>query len=217
MKVGAGSRLRDQIENEILIGSLRPGSRLDELSLAKRFGVSRTPVREALMQLASDELVELRPRRSAVVAQLSPQRLFEMFEVMAVLEGSAGRLAARRLTPEDKARLMKAYEACRVAAERGDADAYYYENEEFHHAIYAASHNQFLADQCRYLHRRLKPYRRLQLRVRNRILASLAEHEEIVKAINAGDAEGADGALQMHIRVQGERFSDLIASLPPLD
>jgi DNA-binding GntR family transcriptional regulator len=213
MKVGTGTRLRDEIENEILMGSLRPGDRLDELSLAERFGVSRTPVREALVQLASAGLVDVHPRRSAVVAQVSAARLVEMFEVMAELEGMAGRLAARRHTQADLDRLLRAHKACREAANRGDSDAYYYENEEFHHAIYAASHNDFLVEQCAALHRRLKPYRRLQLRVRNRVMTSLSEHDTVVEAITRFDADRAQAALQSHVRIQGERFGDLIASL----
>jgi DNA-binding transcriptional regulator YhcF (GntR family) len=133
----AGHRLRDLIEDEILTGHLGPGERLEEEALAARFTVSRTPVREALHHLATAGLVELRPRRGAVVAVPGPERLVEMFEVMAELEGLCGRLAARRLTPEARAALLAAHEACAQA--RGDADAYYYRNERFHHVIYAAS------------------------------------------------------------------------------
>jgi DNA-binding GntR family transcriptional regulator len=209
----AWQRLRDELENEILTGALMPGERLDEVPLANRFGVSRTPIREALMQLASAGLVEIRPRRGAVVAELGPGRLVEMFEVMAELEGMAGRLAARRHTEADAAAIRAAHEACRAAAASGDCDAYYYENERFHLAIYAASHSGFLAEQCTALHRRLKPYRRLQLRVRNRLGVSFAEHDGIVAAILAGDGEAANAALRAHVAIQGERFSDLLASL----
>ncbi|MCB1468089.1 MAG: GntR family transcriptional regulator [Rhizobiaceae bacterium] len=213
MRAGASHRLRDAIESEILVGELRPGERLDEASIAARFGVSRTPVREALVQLASAGVVELRPHRSAVVATLSPERLVEMFDVMAGLEGLAGKLAARRASKQDMDRLIAAHERCQQAAAKNDADEYYYENEEFHKAIYAASHNEFLAEQCELLHRRLKPYRRMQLRFRNRVATSLNEHEAIVAAIASGDAMRADDVLQQHIRIQGERFGDLIASL----
>ena len=92
-------KLRDQIENEILTGDMPPGFRLDEVTLANRFGVSRTPIREALFQLASAGLIEIRPRRGAVVAEVGPERMVQMFEVMAGLEGMAGRLAAERGLP----------------------------------------------------------------------------------------------------------------------
>jgi DNA-binding GntR family transcriptional regulator len=206
-------KLRDEIENGILKGEFEPGERLDEVQLATHFGVSRTPIREALMQLSAIGLVEIRPRRGAVVVDPGPERVFEMFEVMAELEGMAGALAARRLTNEDRGALLSAYDKCETAAISEDPDGYYYENEAFHLAIYAASHSSFLKEQCAALHRRLRPYRRLQLHVRNRMKASLKEHSEIVEAILAGDAEAARSLLRNHIAVQGDRFSDLVSNL----
>ena len=206
-------KLRDEIENGIVTGTLAPGSRLDEVQLASRFGVSRTPIREALMQLGAIGLVEIRPRRGAVVVDLGPNRIYEMFEVMAELEGMAGSLAARRYTEENRAKLLAAHAKCELSATSGDTDAYYYDNEIFHHAIYEASHSGFLFDQCSALHRRLRPYRRLQLRVRNRMKVSYGEHDGIIEAILAGEAEKARGLLRSHIAVQGDRFGDLIASL----
>jgi len=206
-------KLRDEIENGIVTGTLAPGERLDEVQLANRFGVSRTPIREALIQLGAIGLVEIRPRRGAVVVDPGPNRIYEMFEVMAELEGMAGALAARRHAEEDRAKLLAAHEKCERSATSGDTDAYYYDNERFHNAIYEASHSGFLYDQCAALHRRLRPYRRLQLRVRNRMKVSFSEHTRIVEAILAGEAEAARDLLRSHIAVQGDRFSDLIASL----
>ncbi|MHB0952528.1 MAG: GntR family transcriptional regulator [Allorhizobium sp.] len=206
-------KLRDEIENGIVTGVFEPGEKLDEVQLATRFGVSRTPIREALMQLSAIGLVEIRPRRGAVVVDPGPQQVFEMFEVMAEMEGMAGALAARRHTDEDSKALLVAHEKCEQAALSQDTDAYYYENEEFHRAIYAASHSGFLQEQCIALHRRLRPYRRLQLRVRNRMNVSFSEHGEIVDAILAGDADTARTLLRNHIAVQGDRFGDLVANL----
>ncbi|MCT8974900.1 GntR family transcriptional regulator [Microbaculum marinisediminis] len=213
MSERTASRLRDTLEQDIATGALAPGTRLDETALAERFGVSRTPIREALLELAGSGLVEHRPRRGAVVARIGAGRLFEMFEVMAELEGMCGRLAARRITDRQRADLAEAGNACAEAAAGGDTDAYYYENEQFHYAIYAACGNGFLAEEARRLHRRLKPYRRLQLRVHDRMQTSLAEHEAIVAAILSGDPDRAERLLKAHVVVQGERFSDLVASL----
>ena len=213
MADNAFHKLRDQIENGIVTGEFARGERLDEVQLAQRFGVSRTPIREALMQLSAIGLVAIRPRRGAVVVDPTPERLYEMFEVMAELEGMAASLAARRHTNEDKLALEAALKACEVAAATEDSDSYYYENEEFHRLVYVASHSEFLQDQCTALHRRLRPYRRLQLRVRNRLRNSLAEHTAVVEAILAGRSEDARMVMRSHISVQGERFSDLIASL----
>lgn len=204
--------LRDQLEQDIVTGVLPPGERLDEQSLAARFGVSRTPIREALMQLASAGLVELQPRRGAFVATLSLKEVIERFEVMAALEGACGALAARRITEPERRGLIEAHEACAREASGGNADAYYYANERFHRRIYDACHNMFLAEQARQLHERLKPYRRLQLQARSRVSSSLAEHQAIVDAILAGESGKAEQLLKDHILIQGERLADFIAS-----
>lgn len=212
-----GPRLRDILEEEIAEGRLRPGVRLEEEELARRFGVSRTPIREALKQLAAIGLVTAQPRRGTVVARLTPAELVEMFDVMAELEGMAGRLAARRWNEEDGASLRAAHEACGRAAAAGDADGYYYENERFHEAIYRASHNGFLHRECSALHRRLRPYRRLQLRVGSRMADSYAEHGAVMDALLRRDAATTRALLHDHVVVQGDRFADLIASLPELN
>ena len=206
--------LRDALEDEILTGRLAPGTRLEEVALAKRFGVSRTPIREALLHLAAAGLIENRPRRGAVVAAVGPQRLVEMFEVMAELEAMCARLAARRAMPDDLAAIRAAHQACAEAAASGDGDRYYYANEQFHDLIRRAGRNGFLIEQADALKKRLRAYRRLQLRARGRITASWEEHEAITAAIAAGDGTSAARAMRAHVAVQGERFADLLASLP---
>jgi DNA-binding GntR family transcriptional regulator len=208
--------LRESIEELIAVGKLLPGQHLDETVLAAQFGVSRTPIREALIQLASMGIIEIRPRRGAIVAEIGPQKLVEMFEVMSELEAMCGRLAARRMSPAEHASLMSVHQACKVACDAREPDVYFYKNELFHDAIYGGSHNTFLAEQARSLHRRLRPYRRLQLRVRDRVSNSYAEHEEVVQAIIAGDGERTAELLRNHIMIQGQRFADLVASLPQL-
>lgn len=205
--------IREAIEEEIATGKLLPGTRLDEVELAARFGVSRTPLREAMRQLLGEGLLESRPPRGAVVAQVTPQRLIEMFEVMAELEAMCARLAARRMSDEELATIEAAHEACRASAAARDSDGYFYANERFHYAIYAASHNAFLFEQAAALQRKLRPYRRLQLRVRHRLPRSFEEHQAILDALRAGDADLAMQSVRGHVVVQGERFADLIASL----
>ena len=208
--------LREQIEEMIAVGIFKPGQHLDETELATRFGASRTPIRETLIQLASMGLVVIRPRRGAIVAELGPQQLVEMFEVMSELESTCGRLAARRMTAEEQAALLAAHAACEAAMQAHQPDDYCYKNEVFHEAIYAGSHNQFLIEQTRNLYRRLRPYRRLQLRVRDRLANSYREHDGVVKAIVAGDGDLAARLLRDHVMIQGQRFADLMASLPQL-
>ncbi len=206
-------RLKQAIEDEIVDGTLPPGTRLDEMQLAARFGVSRTPIREALIQLTMTGLVETRPRKGSIVSTPEPLHLLAMFETLAEIEAACGRLAARRLIPEDEAALKDALAACARAAAAGNTDAYCQENDVFHIAVYRACRNAFLGEQARQLNRRLAPFRRLQLRVRQRITQSLAEHTEIVDAIVSGDEVRAADALRAHVVVQGDRFSDLVANM----
>jgi DNA-binding GntR family transcriptional regulator len=211
----AATIVREELENAIAWGEFSPGSRLDETALAARFGVSRTPVREALQQLAAAGLIEIRPRRGATVAMASPERLYEMFEVMAELEAMCARLAARRVSAEGLSTLKEAQARC--GEHRGEPDAYYAANEAFHQAIYHLSGNGFLASEAASLQKRLRPYRRLQLRVRNRVSTSFSEHDTIIRHLETGDGEAAAASMRDHVRVQGERFSDLVASLAQLN
>ncbi|MTH97435.1 GntR family transcriptional regulator [Roseibium sp. RKSG952] len=209
--------LREALENDIATGVFPAGHRLDEVSLATRFGVSRTPIREALIELAASGLVEIRPRRGAFVREISLPRLVEMFEVMAELEAMCARLAARRITPHQLQELVLSHNACKAAMAAGDPDAYYAANQQFHDVIYAASHNGFLIEQATTLRDRLQAYRRLQLRARNRVGSSLAEHDLIVEAIRAGDPQAADTEIRNHILIQGERFNDFVAQISAQD
>jgi len=213
MKRSNAQRLRDALEDDIINGRRAPGERLDPETLCRDFEVSRTPVREAIQQLVASGLVTVTPKKGTFVARVGLDQLIEMFEVMAELEGMCGRLAARRITEEELVALREALLRCEAAAKAGDTDEYYYENEGFHHAIYAASHNGFLAEEARQLKQRLKPYRRLQLQVRKRMGRSLDEHGEILQAIEHGDAERAERLLREHVVIQGERFSDFVSSV----
>lgn len=213
MDIRRADPIVEELEELIVTGTLANGERLDEVRLAERFGVSRTPVREALQKLCTSGLVEQIPRRGVFVRHPGPAELVEMFEVMSELEASCGRLAARRITDAQLDALRASNERCREALETGDADAYYRQNEEFHLLIYNAAGNSFLEDQTMRLHRRLKAFRRMQLHLRGRLAQSMAEHEEVLDALAAGDAERAAETLRDHVAVQGEKFHHLLSSL----
>lgn len=210
----AADQIRQALEQDILTNRLLPGDRLDETRLAERFGISRTPVREALSQLAASGLVEIRRNRGATVTRLGLAELVEMFEVMAELEGMCGRLAAQRASEQELTALQEAHEDCARHAAAGQSDDYYKANMAFHEAIYRASHNRFLAAETVRLRNRLSPYRRLQLRRRNRLTESFAEHESIVAAIREGRGGDADALLSRHVTRQSGSFNDFLASLP---
>ncbi|WP_269583488.1 GntR family transcriptional regulator [Roseibium sp. Sym1] len=208
-------RIADALEGLIFDGTFADGDRLDEVQLASRFSVSRTPVREALQRLAQSGLVEQIPRRGVFVRQPGPVELIEMFEVMAELEAVSARLAASRISDKALADLHAANERCKLAVEALDTDGYYRENEQFHAILYRQSGNGFLEQECLRLQRRLQPFRRVQLRVRGRMKQSMSEHEAIVAAVEEGDGDKAANAIRQHVSVQGEKFHHLMANLRP--
>ncbi|MCF6328235.1 MAG: GntR family transcriptional regulator [Henriciella sp.] len=213
MDVRRADIIAEELEQLIFSGEFADGDRLDESKLASRFGVSRTPVREAFQKLSLTGLVEQLPRRGVFVRQPSPVDLLEMFEFMAEIEATCGRLAAKRISDAALETLQDANEKCQQAIEKGDADAYYRENERFHHLIYSQSGNGFLEQEALRLHKRLKPFRRIQLRLRGRMKQSMAEHQAIMQALINAEPEGAANALRDHVAVQGEKFHRLVASL----
>lgn len=206
-------RIRKALEDAVVQGVYPPGARLDPEALEREFEVSRTPIREALHQLQASGLVRVQPKRGTFVTEWSAEELAERFEVMAEVEAACGSLAARRITEAELSTLEQVHQACRLAADAGDVDAYYARNSDFHQCIYRATHNSFLLQEALRLHAMLQPYRRMQLRVRHRMGRSYAEHGAVVAAIRAGDPSAASGALRDHVIVQGDRFHDLIAAL----
>ena len=206
------AKIRDSLEQRIVEGELNNGKRLDETELSGFYGVSRTPVREALQRLAESGLAEHLPRRGTFVRSPSLSQLVEMFEVMAELECMAIRLAARRATSNDIDALEKDNETCRAAVAANDTKKYYEVNARLHDRIYQMSGNSFLANEARRLHDRLRPFRRLQLRVRGRMEESMAEHDIILAALRDGDANRAMETMKKHITIVGVRFNDLVSS-----
>ena len=205
--------IADELEGLIFNGTFNDGARLDEVKLAEQFNVSRTPIREAFQRLAQSGLVEQIPRRGVFVRQPGPVELIEMFEVMAELEAVCARLAATRITDAALADLHATNARCNAAVAAQDADGYYRENERFHAILYRQSGNSFLEQECLRLHRRLKPFRRRQLRLRGRLKQSMAEHEAIVAALEKGEGQRAAKAIRGHVAVQGEKFHHLMTTL----
>jgi DNA-binding GntR family transcriptional regulator len=207
-------KIRRTLEAEITTGQLSVGSRIDEQALMERFEVSRTPAREALLQLMSAGLVVSVPRQGAVVAGLSAPEYVSMLEVLVELEGLAARLAARRMPSVRRQKLKAAHAACVQAAERDDVDAYVRANREFHEAIYDGSLNEVLAKQLRAMRVRMRQPQANLFDRPGRMRHSAAEHQGVVDAILQGDEEGAYHAMTRHIAVGGNSFADAIARLP---
>ena len=198
--------LRLQLADEIVRGALQPGAALDELELARRFGVSRTPVREAIRQLAASGLVDARAHRGALVARPSAEHLLGMFEAMAELEGLCARLAAERMMRSERHTLAIVHEEMRALIRIGDPQRFHEVNEAFHATIYAGAHNGYLYEMTLATRSRVQPFRRAQFRNLGRLATSHVEHERIVVEIMRGNRDGAAGAMRAHIMTVREEY-----------
>lgn len=192
MQKDAYTLILEAIDN----GIYRPGDRLVEAELAERFGVSRTPVREALQRLETQSMLA-RDGRSLIVASLDHNQLAELYVVRAELEGLAARLAAKHATREEVKVLSDMVEADR--AHLGDPPALSRANRRFHRQIHLASHNRYLVQQLELVHRSMALLATTSLAAEGRGEAALAEHLAIVQAIAAGNGDAAQDALRAHI------------------
>jgi len=212
-KTTRAEQLRRQLADEILRRGLPPGASLDETEIATRFNVSRTPVREALRQLAASGLVESRPHRGAVVAQPSFERLTGMFEAMAELEAMCAGFAAERMSPLERRDLEAIHEELRMLSHDGNPEWFHDVNERFHNAIYAGSHNDYIADLALATRVRVQPFRRAQFRNLGRLATSHAEHDRVVVAIMRGDRAGAALAMRRHIELVRNEYEIYAVSI----
>jgi DNA-binding GntR family transcriptional regulator len=215
MRARTSDALRRELEDDIEHGRLSPGDRLDEQTLATRFDVSRTPAREALLQLAAAGIVRLVPRQGAVVSSVSPQLAIGMVEVLTALEAEAAGLAARRMSDAEKAQLGKVHLASQAAARRLDSTTYIKNNTAFHAVIYQGARNEFLTEQIKLTRRRMRFYQRSSLYQQARLKASWQEHARVLEAINEGDEALAQAEMREHVLKGGRVFADLVVSLAP--
>lgn len=201
------------LENEIVLGDLPPGQRLDEQAIGNRFNVSRTPVREALRLLAASGLISLEPRLGAIVSRPTVSEIVELFELVGELEAVAARLACERMTDHHLERIVETHAACRAAGSKGDVEIYIARNDAFHGAIHAAADNAALRNQIALLNRRLAPYRRFITFRPERKQAAGAEHEALAAALAARDAAAAATAMKDHVQMLADDALILARSL----
>lgn len=195
-------QVADRLRKRIYDEDLRPGDPIDEKELCAAFGISRTPLREALKVLASESLVELVPNRGCRVKHLDRDELNDLFPVMAVLEGLCAREAVERSGPEDLQRLEALHGLLEEHAASGDVDAYYETNFQFHQAVQELSRNRWLQRMAADLRKVLRLARHQQLTVRGRLAQSLAEHRRMMEAFRARDAEAVERTMKEHLMAQ---------------
>ncbi len=192
--------LRERLSKDIVTGIIEPGTRLEEKALADQYNVSRTPVRDALRQLAATGLVEFRPRRGVTVVNIGREKLLDMYEAQSELEGLCARLSARRMTALERHQLESVHNEAAQAIEQGDTARYSSLNEDFHNLVYSGAHNDSIREMTVAFRRRLAPFRSsIFFRAKGRIHESFAEHRRIVEAILASDAEKACNETRNHV------------------
>jgi DNA-binding GntR family transcriptional regulator len=186
------------LAEQIINGEFAPGDKLEEKILAERFNASRTPVREALRELAAKGLVDLVPRRGGVVASIGVDELADLLEAEAELEALCARMAAQRMSMLEKKQLEQLHADATLLAESGDEAGYLEANTRFHDLICAGTRNKTLAQTVRRLRERLAPFRQTQSGVERRFEVSHDEHKAVVGAILAGNGEAAAQAMLEH-------------------
>lgn len=214
-KQTATERIRTILADAIVSGEMGPGVTLDESSLAEKFSVSRTPVREAIRQLEAIGFAEARPHRGAVVPNFTPEKLTEMFTVMAELEALCAYYAAQKAGLPDLEELKAKHMACAQSAQQGDIDLYYQTNIAFHETIYRISHNTFLAEVTLGVRNRVSPFRKAQFRSIGRLMKSVDEHEIVVNAILAQDPDAAAQAMRDHLFLVRSSVGEVAPTLRP--
>lgn len=206
------SEIREILENEIQCCVLKPGEALDERALALRFGVSRTPIREVLPQLAASGLITIVPNVGAHVTQLSVGEVRALLEFITESEATCAKLCARRIDTETTQALQAALDDCARAAAEGEG--YSKANVRFHEVIYEGSRNPYLAMQIRTARGKLQRYRVKDLKLQSHVEQSLEQHREIAAAIKAGDELRAAQLMERHLPSGGTGFSEFLAKLP---
>lgn len=189
----------ERLRSRIFAHELAPGAWIDEQALAESFGISRTPMREALKVLAAEGLVTLRPRRGCYVTEVTERDLDEIFPVLALLEGRCAYEAARKARGPELKRLEALHDRLERAGAAGEADAYFQANQDFHLALQELAGNRWLMQAIEDMRKVLKLIRRHSLQREGRIAESLEEHRAIMAGIRAGDPEAAEQAMRRHL------------------
>ena len=192
----------DQLFHAIETGELRPGDRLLEVELAKQFGVSRTPIREAMRRLEADGVVEHKPRTGAVVRTLGQQEIVELYEMRTVLETTAASMAAKHAAAAE----IRTLESLNtdMAAAADDASKVAIINRKFHRCILDAARNQFLSHSHHALSHALILLGKTTLETQSRVATVVEQHNDIIAALGAADPEAAAHAMRLHMEMSLE-------------
>ncbi len=194
-------RIEQALREDIAAGALEPGERLDEVKLTERFGVSRTPVREALTRLTAQGVLAPGEKRGVRVAEYSREELAQMFEAMHEIESACARIASQRLTLLNRAEIEGAQKNCIEAAQAGELNVYLRANEAFHEAIYRATGNPYMAELASDFRRRTGPFRAKKFASKQDMIASANSHLDLIASIFSEDSAAASEGMRAHMTV----------------
>lgn len=196
-------KILETIRDAILKGALKPGEKVAEPELAERFGISRTPIREAFRQLESEGYLTVIPRKGAVVTALSPQDVQDFYAIKSILEGYAAELAAARLSPKEIEKLEAINERLRELAKEGDVKAFFRVHNEFHELFLKASGNGKLHELIQQLGLKFNRLRMASLSVAGRMEISVAEHDKLLEAFRKHDGVMAENLVKQTAELGG--------------
>lgn len=216
INVKTSERIRAEIENDIRDGILLPGDVIDEAALAHKYDVSRTPIREALLQLEAQSMLISQPRQGMVVAKMDVQQLLALWELLVEMEGVCARLACERMTDAEMDELERVHEQARAIVDADDIDAWRDANHAFHDVLYRGCRNPYLRQELLRLRARTGGYLRHAFSALGRLKSSHAQHGELLAAIRNRDPARANAMMMKHISLeQGARgLTDFLINLP---
>lgn len=192
-------RIRSDLVDLIRQGHLLPGEAIDEAALAKRYDVSKTPIREALLQLEAQGLLQSLPRGGMVLAKMDLIQLLSLWELLAEVEAIAVRLACERITPDEFDALAEVHQSSQVYADTENLAGWQKSNEQFHEMIYRAARNPFLRQDVLRIRAQTGAYRMHAFGALGRIHSSFMQHGQIIEALRKRDPSLASGAMLKHI------------------
>jgi DNA-binding GntR family transcriptional regulator len=213
----SSERAYRRVRDQILDGTLPPGQRLVELQLATQLDVSRTPIREALRRLIAEGLVATHPVSGLVVREVNQQEVEDIYAIREVLDGLAARLAAERLTEADLARLRLLTELMDESARGERWESVVHLNVKFHEVLYAAAHNERLASIGGSLLDAVRRHSSMAFSDASRVASVVAEHEAVVRALEARDVNAAEEAARHHLATARHRLERRFAADQQLD
>lgn len=193
------ARIETALLEDISAGVIPPGARLDEVKLTERFGVSRTPIREALTRMTAQGILVPGEKRGVQVADYTREQLAQIFESMHEIESACARIASQRLTLLSRSEIQIAQAACVTAAQKGELPEYLRANDAFHQAIYRATGNPYMAEIASEFRSRTGPFRAKKFASQDDMVASAESHQELIDGIFSEDSKAASEGMRAHM------------------